>query len=220
MRPSNPQRSSMNSMSTPGVPTRASTSRHHSHSISLGSLNPSHRVTRRKSTNGSSVNNVAAVRAALNGMHDQEIANLHGSSISHLDQTTRQDHDRFANEGRPYTEGHLANPAFSMEQTGAGSAIAEGFLSVNHGSKVRARRASEGSHLSKNDGKRSSGELRCEKCGKGYKHSSCLTKHLLVPFHFSCFAISLPSAASLVWLARIIRLRRPLPLITCSSDRC
>lgn len=46
--------------------------------------------------------------------------------------------------------------------------------------KSRARRASEGAHLSKSEGKRSSGELRCEKCGKGYKHSSCLTKHLLV----------------------------------------
>ncbi|KAL8937818.1 MAG: hypothetical protein Q9216_004230 [Gyalolechia sp. 2 TL-2023] len=45
-------------------------------------------------------------------------------------------------------------------------------------SKARARRASEGAYLSKNEGKRASGELRCEKCGKGYKHSSCLTKHL------------------------------------------
>ena len=47
--------------------------------------------------------------------------------------------------------------------------------------KARSRRASEGAHLSKGDGKRASGELRCEKCGKGYKHSSCLTKHLSVP---------------------------------------
>lgn len=47
-------------------------------------------------------------------------------------------------------------------------------------SKARIRRASEGSHL-KGDSKRTSGsELRCEKCGKGYKHSSCLTKHLSV----------------------------------------
>lgn len=45
--------------------------------------------------------------------------------------------------------------------------------------KARIRRASEGSRLSKGDPKRASGsELRCEKCGKGYKHSSCLTKHL------------------------------------------
>lgn len=48
-------------------------------------------------------------------------------------------------------------------------------------SKSRARRASEGSRLAKGEGKRTSGsELRCEKCGKGYKHSSCLTKHLSV----------------------------------------
>ena len=49
------------------------------------------------------------------------------------------------------------------------------------GSKSRNRRASEGSRLSKADAsKRSGSDLRCEKCGKGYKHSSCLTKHLLV----------------------------------------
>jgi hypothetical protein len=51
--------------------------------------------------------------------------------------------------------------------------------------KSRNRRASEGSRLSKGDGKRSGSDLRCEKCGKGYKHSSCLTKHLLVPLGLS-----------------------------------
>ncbi|KAI9870451.1 MAG: hypothetical protein M1823_008738, partial [Watsoniomyces obsoletus] len=46
-------------------------------------------------------------------------------------------------------------------------------------SKSRNRRASEGSRLSKGEGKRASAsDLRCDKCGKGYKHSSCLTKHL------------------------------------------
>ncbi len=55
-----------------------------------------------------------------------------------------------------------------------------GLDSVGNISKARARRASEGSYLSRNEGKKSNGELRCEKCGKGYKHSSCLTKHLLV----------------------------------------
>lgn len=49
--------------------------------------------------------------------------------------------------------------------------------------KVRSRRASDGGYLNKAEGKRVSGELKCDTCGKGYKHSSCLTKHLLVfPF--------------------------------------
>ena len=51
---------------------------------------------------------------------------------------------------------------------------------ASNNTKPRGRRASEGSHLTKGEGKRASGELRCEKCGKGYKHSSCLTKHLSV----------------------------------------
>jgi hypothetical protein len=46
------------------------------------------------------------------------------------------------------------------------------------GTKNRNRRASEGSYLSKGEGKRVSTELRCDTCGKSYKHSSCLTKHL------------------------------------------
>lgn len=46
--------------------------------------------------------------------------------------------------------------------------------------KNRNRRASEGSYLTKGEGKKSSSELRCDTCGKGYKHSSCLTKHLYV----------------------------------------
>jgi len=41
-------------------------------------------------------------------------------------------------------------------------------------SKSRMRRASEGQAIK--DGKKN--DLRCDKCGKGYKHSSCLTKHL------------------------------------------
>ena len=44
--------------------------------------------------------------------------------------------------------------------------------------KQRNRRASEGAYLSKGEGKRVSEELKCDTCGKGYKHSSCLTKHM------------------------------------------
>ncbi|OAX76978.1 hypothetical protein ACJ72_08728, partial [Emergomyces africanus] len=48
------------------------------------------------------------------------------------------------------------------------------------GTKQRSRRASEGSHLVRSDGKRVMNELRCDRCGKGYKHSSCLTKHIKI----------------------------------------
>jgi hypothetical protein len=46
--------------------------------------------------------------------------------------------------------------------------------------KARARRASDGQPLTKERRKSNRAELRCDKCGKGYKHSSCLTKHLFV----------------------------------------
>jgi len=46
---------------------------------------------------------------------------------------------------------------------------------------ARMRRASEGQPLLK-DGKKANGnDLKCDKCGKGYKHSSCWSKHLFVP---------------------------------------
>ena len=67
-----------------------------------------------------------------------------------------------------------------------GSAIAEtSFLEVlpedvKNINKARARRASEGSHLRKEGKRVAGGELRCDTCGKGYKHSSCLNKHLSV----------------------------------------
>ncbi len=50
----------------------------------------------------------------------------------------------------------------------------------------RMRRASEGQHLTKDGKKSNASDLKCDKCGKGYKHSSCLSKHLFVPtFLFS-----------------------------------
>jgi hypothetical protein len=69
-----------------------------------------------------------------------------------------------------------------------GSAVADGppleslpEVEKGNNGKARIRRASEGSQLRKEGKRASGGELRCETCGKGYKHSSCLTKHLLVP---------------------------------------
>ncbi|EWC48330.1 hypothetical protein DRE_02099 [Drechslerella stenobrocha 248] len=42
------------------------------------------------------------------------------------------------------------------------------------GSPKKNRRASDGPE----DGHSAKGDLKCDHCGKGYKHSSCLTKHL------------------------------------------
>ena len=57
--------------------------------------------------------------------------------------------------------------------------------------KNRNRRASEGSHLVKGEGKRALAEIRCDRCGKGYKHGSCLSKHMCV---------SSPQCCPTVWL--------------------
>ena len=51
--------------------------------------------------------------------------------------------------------------------------------------QMRMRRASEGQQSMKDGKKGSGGDLKCDKCGKGYKHSSCLSKHLFVPTFLS-----------------------------------
>ncbi|CCX09659.1 hypothetical protein FPQ18DRAFT_367049 [Pyronema domesticum] len=69
------------------------------------------------------------------------------------------------------------NPAALL----SGSAIADGH-GPDRSNAARSRRASEGAGVLGATGKlgrmRSGSELKCDKCGKGYKHSSCLTKHL------------------------------------------
>lgn len=113
------------------VPHRQ-TGRNHSHSISLGTLNPTHRVTRRKSM---SSNNFLSVTAAVQSIDDATLEAL---------------------------------------------VLPQSVKKTETGSKPRNRRASEGGSLSGKERKRVSEELKCETCGKGYKHGSCLTKHLLV----------------------------------------
>ena len=63
-------------------------------------------------------------------------------------------------------------------------------ISEKPSNKSRIRRASDGSALGSGKKKPGHGELKCETCGKGYKHSSCLTKHLLVsPMQQVCLHI-------------------------------
>jgi hypothetical protein len=164
-------------------------SRPHSSSIS-SSMNPAHRVTRRKSMSSTAASNIAAMAAAAKGTIGAPLeggsngrrlskpaSQFRGPSVSlHPDMASSM-----PGHGSPFAPGSY-NPAVHSEAITDGPALASMPEHEKGNSKARNRRASEGSRLSKGEGKRASGsDLRCEKCGKGYKHSSCLTKHLSVP---------------------------------------
>ncbi|KAF2455915.1 hypothetical protein BDY21DRAFT_63672 [Lineolata rhizophorae] len=178
--------------------SRQSRTHSHSHSVSAGSANnQAHRVSRRKSMSSTatpSASSVAAISAALDGSSGGRLSSSGaGSSSKRTSKGTLgpprgpQDFASSLASSLPNNNGSGFGGASS--EFGAknnGSAISDGppLSAMSAGgkagsSKARARRASEGSRLTKGESKRqSNGELRCEKCGKGYKHSSCLTKHL------------------------------------------
>jgi len=189
-------------MSSVGSNGRQSTPRQHSHTLSVGSLNPTHRVTRRKSMSSTAVNNAAAMAMA--------VKEASGGSFEPGSYSSKRSSTSRAAAG--VTNGNIGSyPAypsslpshaavFRASPAGANNgntAIAED-PSVNpvdkgSNSKARMRRASEGSRLSKSEAKRSAtSELKCETCGKGYKHSSCLTKHMLVSLRPHCTTILPP----------------------------
>lgn len=189
-RPMSQHRLSVTSSPASAMAIRNTTARQHSHSVSLGTFNPDHRVTRRKSMNASAANNVGSLRAALNAdEHTPRSSNRRSLNVKNMGSgrglgSTPGHGDRSSNGGN-HSEGPKRG-LFTNADDNDESAIADDFTSAEQAdglSKARARRASEGSYLTKGDGKRASGELRCDKCGKGYKHSSCLTKHLLVLLH-------------------------------------
>ncbi|ROT35690.1 hypothetical protein SODALDRAFT_320218 [Sodiomyces alkalinus F11] len=163
--------------------TRQSHSRNNSHSILSTSLNANHRVTRRKSMSNPAAN-VAAVAAAL-----KEAGGDGASAMS----IRRHTISRGAVARGAAGDGLLSPPSslpthrFHMDKREVpenaiddepqdGSADEENTKLV----KARARRASDGQALVKERRKSNRVELRCETCGKGYKHSSCLAKHLFV----------------------------------------
>lgn len=181
-RPLGQHRLSMSSALGSSLPARSSHPRHHSHSISAGSLAPTHRVTRRKS--GSA--NAAAVAAAVREVGEAALsAPVPTASSSRRHTTTRP-----SGSGAKY--GGLVTPPSSLPghrlslMVGRKAERDESAIDdeqndemddeVGSFNKARMRRASEGQTSVKSDGKKN--DLRCDKCGKGYKHSSCLTKHL------------------------------------------
>lgn len=142
----------------------------------------------------SAVNNAAAIAAVIKGADEHLIGvalqtcrrsiSLKRGGTRGTEGTLLGHETSVVDETRPVESllDHEDEPAGENEYAVEGSIIVDGDTNFGTGGslKARARRASEGSHLSRREGKRASGEVKCEKCGKGYKHSSCLTKHLLV----------------------------------------
>jgi len=172
-RPTSQHRLSVGAASS--LPNRNSYSRSHSHTISLGSANnAANRVSRRKSSNFSPATNVAALGAAVeNGVADGSIA------VNRRSSTSKNGHASLQEGGQPAS---LPQGVPVPERTpGGGSALVDGppLSSYNDKSKPKMRRASDGTRLTKKE-RANTGELKCEHCGKAYKHGSCLNKHLSV----------------------------------------
>ncbi|GAW22217.1 hypothetical protein ANO14919_117530 [Xylariales sp. No.14919] len=163
-------------------------SRNNSHSFSAlsGVHNPTHRVTRRKSITNPTTN-AAAVVAALQEVGDKVTA------LPIAVNSRRGTTSKSAATARVAVVGSLPSPPASLpthrftmhpKPEGQESAIDDDSndISADEGEgglqKARIRRASDGQPLTKEGRKSNRVELRCDKCGKGYKHSSCLTKHL------------------------------------------
>lgn len=201
-RPLAHQRPSLSAASS-SLPARQTHARNSSHSLLTGSLNPNHRVTRRKSVTNQTPN-VAALTAAI---ADTDPA----TAIPIANASGRRNTMSKAVAAKLSVAASLPSPPASLPLQ---RAFAD--AKMNHDSAIddesnmsgddvdgsvdgnRLRRASDGQPLTK-DGKKSNRvEVRCETCGKGYKHSSCLTKHLsvfLVPGYrtAACLSMLLPA---------------------------
>lgn len=150
--------------------------RHHAHSISLGALNPNHRVTRRKSVTTAAANAAAAVAASMEGgeatslpmgAHRRSLAGRKGIESASIGNVSGFSSYLSRSINSPSQESPVARKG------SPGSDHSDGKP------KNRNRRASEGAQL-KTEGKRASTAIRCDRCGKGYKHGSCLSKHMCV----------------------------------------
>lgn len=181
-------RPSISSTSVPGGLTlsRQSHSRNNSHSLLGSALNGSHRITRRKSMTNTGAN-VAAVAAALQESGD--MAMPLPIAVGGSRRMSKSGVSRSAIVGSlPSPPASLPSHRFSTGHglaNGQESAIDDemnemsGDEAESAFQKARTRRASDGQPLVKEGGRKiNRPDLRCEKCGKGYKHSSCLNKHL------------------------------------------
>ncbi|KAE8350790.1 putative C2H2 finger domain protein [Aspergillus coremiiformis] len=174
-------------------PLPQSNPRHHAHSISLGAVNANHRVTRRKSVTTAAANAAAVAVAA--SMKDS-VGESAGVSMPLHRRGSRKGMES-SSVGAPsgfgsYFSRSMNSPSHEppvarkaspnrLNDTPSTTLTAvdeDNSANKSADNKNRNRRASEGSHLVKGEGKRSMTELRCDRCGKGYKHGSCLSKHM------------------------------------------
>ena len=174
-RPTSQHRLSVGSPAA-SLPARHSYNRPYSHTVSLGSNNADHRVSRRKSSTFAPNASAAAIGAAVErGVADGSIAVNRRSSMSRTALGALND------GSHPPIPSSLHQHASVPEAVSSGSAVDDGpslsSFQADEKSKLKARRASEGTRLTKKE-KAATGDLKCEHCGKGYKHGSCLTKHL------------------------------------------
>ncbi|PYH40958.1 putative C2H2 finger domain protein [Aspergillus saccharolyticus JOP 1030-1] len=172
----------------------------HSHSISLGAANANHRVTRRKSVTTAAAANVAAAAVAASLKESGDAMGIpmpahrrgsrkgwesssvgapsgFGSYLSRSMNSPSQE-PPVARKTSPSQTTTITPPATITENSGPVPSDSSNSAAKPVNTKNRNRRASEGGHLVKPEGKRSMAELRCERCGKGYKHGSCLSKHM------------------------------------------
>ena len=156
------------------LPSRSSYSRSHSHTATLSTVAPHHRdrVSRRKSSTFSSATTAANMGVAVEHATEKDgsLVGKRRSSISRAASGKRHDgHHPPMPRSLPH---HLAH-------AGQANSLVEGTLlsslQAMDKSKNHTRRMSDASRLSRKD---KTGELKCEHCGKAYKHGSCLNKHL------------------------------------------
>lgn len=162
-------------------------SRQHAHSISLGASNTSHRVNRRKSVTSTAVGNAAQAVAAALQAHNGDVSSA--STVHRKGLGPRKGSESLSVGNHPNIGMFGLKPDLDLDSTATNerrisTALADenqagGDISVSRvvSTENRNRRASEGSYLARGEDKRSASELRCDTCGKSYKHSSCLTKH-------------------------------------------
>ena len=133
-------------------------------SSSLGAANGLHRINRRKSSSFHPTANVAAIEAAV----EHAVA----EPFHHRRSSVSKAALAALNDG-------LRPPMPTLHHSTDGTVITDGpSLASYTGDLQKHRRASDGSKLSKKDKILAPSDLKCEHCGKAYKHGSCLSKHL------------------------------------------